>query len=516
MIKVAGYCRVSTDGEDQANSFASQQIYFREYIGRNPDWELYDIYADEGITGTSTRKRIRFNQMIDDARQGKFQRILTKEISRFSRNILDTIRYTRELKNLGIGVIFMTENLNTLNPEAEMLLTFMGTIAQEESRRTSVRVKWGQTRRMEQGIVFGRSLLGYDVANGKITVNPEGSSVVQRIFHQYGIEKKGTAAIAAELEAAGYRTLSGSTKWHASHIIKILKNEKYVGDLVQKKSITPDYLSHARTANHGQEALVIIRNHHEPIIDRELWDTVQSELQRRSRHNGSKTSHANQYLFSGKLRCGECGAYFTPRTKRQKDGRTIRRWGCSGGCGVGKLLREDDGIRVLQMAIQSLQPCPEEIKTDIVHLVQRTVLEEKRVSGKAATTLLREQTKLEHRRMQALDAYLSGEITQMDLRLLIEGYEKRLSSLRVRIAAEQPSHEQPQQAAIRNALEAVLNGETDSEAFFRNILRQITVFKDGHITVSLHGFAEDFLFAEESMVDLFINSGYTVRKNEWR
>ena len=269
MIKVASYCRVSTDRDDQANSFESQQRYFKEYIDRQPDWELYQVYADEGITGTSTKKRAAFNRMIADAHLGKFHLILTKEVSRFSRNILDTITYTRELKALGVGVLFMNDGISTLEPDAELRLSIMGSIAQEESRKTSTRVKWGQTRRMEQGVVFGRSLLGYDVKDGCLTVNPEGAEIVRLIFYKYGVEKKGTTVIARELREAGYRTHSGNVKWSNTHIVKILKNEKYVGDLVQKKTITPDYLSHAKKYNHGEEEFVIIRDHHEPIIDRD-------------------------------------------------------------------------------------------------------------------------------------------------------------------------------------------------------------------------------------------------------
>ncbi|MBM6884468.1 recombinase family protein [Pseudoflavonifractor phocaeensis] len=232
MIMVASYCRVSTDKEDQANSFASQQRYFKEYIDRQPDWELYRVYADEGITGTSTKKRVQFNHMISDAKMGKFQIILTKEVSRFSRNILDTIGYTRELKALGVGVLFMNDGINTLEPDAELRLSIMGSIAQEESRKTSTRVKWGQTRQMERGVVFGRSMLGYDVKNGTLTINPEGAELVRLIFHKYGVEGKGTSIIAREMREAGFLTYTGNSRWNNSHIVKILKNEKYVGDLI--------------------------------------------------------------------------------------------------------------------------------------------------------------------------------------------------------------------------------------------------------------------------------------------
>ena len=280
-VKVAGYCRVSTHKMDQANSFETQCRYFREYISREPRWQLYEIYADEGVTGTSTNKRIQFNRMIRDARDGKFQLILTKEVSRFSRNILDTIRFTRELKALGIGVVFMTDGINTLDPDAELRLSIMGSIAQEESRKTSARVKWGQTRQMERGVVFGHSLLGFDVKDGIITVNPREAAIVERIFRQYALYEMSAAEIANELEREGFVTRAGSSVWRPSYIIKILKNEKYVGDLVQKKSITPDYLTHKKKCNRGEETLICIRDHHKPIVSRELWDAAQARRQRR-------------------------------------------------------------------------------------------------------------------------------------------------------------------------------------------------------------------------------------------
>ena len=284
MIKVAAYCRVSTDKDDQANSFESQQRYFREYIDRQPDWELVDVYADEGITGTSTKKRTAFNRMINDAYQGRIQIIVTKEISRFSRNIVDTLTYTWELKQLGVGVRFIIDGIDSMNPESEMLLGIMSAIAQEESRKTSSRVKWGQTRQMERGVVFGTSLLGYNVKDGQLIVNPEGAELVRLIFHKYGIEKKGTTVIARELREAGYKTSQGNANWTNSRIIKILRNEKYVGDLVQKKSITPNYLTHDKKKNRGEEVLVCLEDHHEAIIDRELWNLVQSEIAKRDRH----------------------------------------------------------------------------------------------------------------------------------------------------------------------------------------------------------------------------------------
>lgn len=496
-MKVASYCRVSTDREDQANSFEAQQRYFREYIERMPGWQLYAVYADEGISGTSTRKRTQFNRMIADAYAGKFQLILTKEISRFSRNILDTLSYTRRLKAIGVGVLFMTENLNSLHPEAEMLLSFMGTMAQEESRRTSIRVKWGQTRQMERGVVFGRSMLGYDVKDGRITVNPEGAQLVQLIFRKYGIEKKGTSTIARELRNAGYRTRSGNPNWSASHIIKILKNEKYVGDLVQKKTITPDYLTHAKKANHGEENFIILKDHHPPIISRALWNTVQSEMSARNKHRGA--GHSQRYIFSGKIRCGECGAGFLGRQQTRRDGPKIRRWRCatavsggSGGCSVGKLLRDDDAMNMLATAFAGLQ-----LNTGaVIRSVSELAAEVRRLDAQAMTPsqLQRRIDQLERKKAAAMDACFAGDISTEEMRTMKAGYDDQLRDMRCSLEAAEKVRTSDQDEAIGQLLSSILSGETVSEGFCKSILDYITVFKDRHLELRLLHLPQVFHF----------------------
>lgn len=443
MIKAVGYCRVSTDKEDQANSFEAQQRYFREYIERQPEWELYRIYADEGITGTSTKKRVQFNEMMQDARMGKFQLIVTKEVSRFSRNILDTIIYTRELKLLNIGVIFMNDGINTMDMDAELRLCIMGSIAQEESRRTSSRVKWGQTRQMERGTVFGHSLLGYDVENGKITVNPKGAEIVQEIFRKYGVEKKGVSVIARELREAGYRKRNGCTDWTGGYILKVLCNEKYVGDLIQKKTYTPDYLTHEKKSNHGAEEKVSLTNHHEPVIDRELWNIVQAELNRRNRHSGSQQGHGSRYIFSGKIRCGECGASFVARKRHDQDGNSFRKWACfsavnhgrkhtdgnghAAGCDVGWLLREEIAVQMLSTALNSLQIDRNTILCNAAALV-----------GEA---------------LQTVDA---GE--------------------------------------LRERMENILTGKEKSEIFYKSILDQMVVYEDKSVELFLNNLPMKWVF----------------------
>ena len=269
-VPVAAYCRVSTDKEDQANSIENQRLYFEGYIKSREDWELAGIYADEGVTGTSTKKRTQFNNMMRDAFAGKFKYIVTKEISRFARNTLDSILYTRRLRKIGIGVIFLSDNINTLEQDGELRLTIMASIAQEESRKTSQRVKWGQKRSMEKGVVFGRSLLGYTVEDGKIYVNQEEAEIVRRIFREFVLSRKSAWQIASELKLEGAKTSKYMKTWSHTAVLRILRNEKYCGDLVQGKTITPDYLTHSKIQNPNIEDMTIIAEHHQGIISKDI------------------------------------------------------------------------------------------------------------------------------------------------------------------------------------------------------------------------------------------------------
>ncbi len=520
MIKVASYCRVSTDRDDQANSFESQQRYFKEYIDRQPDWELYQVYADEGITGTSTKKRAAFNRMIADAHLGKFHLILTKEVSRFSRNILDTITYTRELKALGVGVLFMNDGISTLEPDAELRLSIMGSIAQEESRKTSTRVKWGQTRRMEQGVVFGRSLLGYDVKDGCLTVNPEGAEIVRLIFYKYGVEKKGTTVIARELREAGYRTHSGNVKWSNTHIVKILKNEKYVGDLVQKKTITPDYLSHAKKYNHGEEEFVIIRDHHEPIIDRELWDTVQRELKKRNRNGELGAGHSNRYVFSGKIKCGECGASFVSRKKTRKDGSLYKRWSCytatsegqkridvrgnEVGCDVGKLLRDELALDILQQSLTTLRMDRDRIIQNVTALALEAIQMCEEGSTDRVEALEYEISQLKQKKADVLDAFFSKQITKEEMHLVNQRYDGELEDLQRRLEGvrerESITYEEDQlEKDVGRQVADIVNCRADSEVLYKNVLDHMVVHKDRKVEVFLNLLPQKWVFVLENL-----------------
>ncbi len=328
-VRVAVYCRVSTEREDQANSFESQKRYFKEYIGRTAGWWLYDIYADEGVTGTSTHKRASFLRMMNDAAAHAFDLIVTKEVSRFARNTVDALSHVRELRQLGIGVIFANDGINTLDPDAEFRLAIMASVAQEESRKTSARVKWGQQRRMEAGVVFGHRLLGYDLSGGVLSVNAHEAAIVQRIFNTYVQNGIGTHTIARTLNEEGVLSPGGGA-WAATAVLRVLKNEKYCGDLVQKKTFTPDYLTHKKRQNRGEETVVILRDHHTPIISRNLFDAAQRRLKSRKTTPHTR-QNAARHPYAGKVMCAVCSRCYIARFKARKSGERYESWRCAEG-----------------------------------------------------------------------------------------------------------------------------------------------------------------------------------------
>ena len=495
---VASYCRVSTDKEDQANSFEAQQHYFRNYIRSNPDWQLYKIYADEGISGTSTKKRTQFNQMIADAREGKFEMILTKEVSRFSRNIVDAIVHTRQLKEMGIGVLFLTDGISTLEQDAELRLSIMATLAQEESRKTSTRVKWGQARQMERGVVFGHSLLGYDVRDGTIAINPEGAALVRLIFQKYAAEQIGTGKIARYLTENGYRTHQGNS-WTSSAVVKILKNEKYVGDLIQQKTFTPDYLTHARKTNRGEVPRISLKNHHEPIVSRELWDLTQALLRKNNKHRDDAIGHSNRYTFSGRIQCGECGCAFVGRFKYLKDGRKMRRWCCgrvvregASGCAVGYVLRDDTAMQMIQTVISCLPLDRQAIITRITSAVLKAMSSEDH-SIRQRPNL--EMERLRRKKELLLDHFLDGSISREDMQIMNRKYDEQIRDLENLLSNQEKMSDSTQlRIKIEREINNLLNGSTQSEVFYKNLVERLTVFKDKHTELQLRHLTMRFCF----------------------
>ena len=500
--RVAAYCRVSTDNEDQANSFESQQRYFRQYIERNPDWELYAIFADEGISGTNTKKRKEFNRMIECAKNDDFDLIITKEISRFARNTLDSIFYTRDLKKHGVGVIFLNDNINTLDGDAELRLAIMSSIAQEESRKTSERVKWGQKRQMEQGVVFGRSMLGYDVKDGKMTINEEGAKIVRLIFHKFVDEGKGTHVIARELREEGIEPMRVK-EWQNTVILRVIRNEKYCGDLVQKKTYTPDFLSHEKKYNRGQEEFVIIKDHHEPIISRELFDKANRILDAKSLSQEGKAKHSNRYPFSGKIKCGRCGASYVARYKTRKDGSRYKAWRCyeaanhgrphtdkagnQVGCS-GESIRNEDAIYLLYLVCRELKINRQKVVDNLTKTIDAVMRID--LTGTSTSALSEKIEEAKKKRTGLIDLYTSGDIDKTEFTALRAKYDEDIEKLKSTMEGIEQQQamilkQQELMEDIKKAIDELINGIQYEDEYYTQILDKMVINDKNHIDVYL-------------------------------
>lgn len=318
---MAAYCRVSTDREEQQSSYELQVAYYTHYITSNPAYRLAGIYADEGISATSTRKRENFNRMIEDCRVGKIDRIITKSISRFARNTLDCLNYVRELKALGIGITFEKENIDTLDAKGEVLLTILSSLAQDESRSISENSTWGIRKRFEAGQYSMSTMrfMGYDRdEHGKLVVNPEQAEIVKRIFQEY-LDGKTPELIVRIFQKEGICKWDGTTDWNAPTIRRILENEKYMGDAILQKSYTMDFLQKKRVKNEGAVKKVHIQDDHEAIIPPDIWQAVQLETERREaykqRHKvKTYAKNVDFNVFATKVICGTCGKVFSRKT----------------------------------------------------------------------------------------------------------------------------------------------------------------------------------------------------------
>ncbi|HOJ44631.1 MAG TPA: recombinase family protein [Bacilli bacterium] len=312
--RVAAYCRVSSDSIDQKTSYEAQVNEYTKRITANFEWEMVKIYADEGISGTSTKNRKQFNEMIEAARSGRIDLILTKSISRFARNTIDCLNYIRELRERHVEIFFEKENIYSSDPKVDFLLTIMSSIAQEEARNTSENVKWNVRKRFSEGtpILNHKRFLGYDYnpKTKQFVINPEGAETVRLIYKMY-LDGIGCHQIMKEMERLGRKTGAGVTKWWESSVISILQNEKYAGDLVLQKTVTLDYLTHKRAKNDDLATKYVVENNHEPIIDRDTFNKVQRMMKIRSDakmgQDKNRAKYTNRYPFSSIIICAECG-----------------------------------------------------------------------------------------------------------------------------------------------------------------------------------------------------------------
>jgi len=307
--KVCGYARVSTNHDEQFTSYEAQVDYYTNYITKNPEWDFVKVYTDEGISGTNTKHRDGFNEMIEDALAGKIDLIVTKSVSRFARNTVDSLVTIRKLKEKGVEVYFEKENIWTLDSKGELLLTIMSSLAQEESRSISENITWSKRKSAADGKVLipFASFLGYDKGDdGSIVINEEQAVIVRRIYRDF-IHGKTTWMIAQELTADGIPTPMGRDAWSVSTIESMLTNEKYKGAALLQKTFTVDFLSKKKKVNEGEIPQYYVENSHEAIIPPEEWERVQKEFARR-RTLGRK--YSGNGIFASRIICGDCGAFF--------------------------------------------------------------------------------------------------------------------------------------------------------------------------------------------------------------
>lgn len=375
-LRVAAYCRVSTEQEEQQNSYQVQIAYYTDLINRKKEWSLVKVFADEGISGTQAKKRPEFLKMIRMCRNKKIDLVITKSISRFARNTVDCLEYVRQLKDLGIGVIFEKESINTLTMTSEFMIALYGSFAQAESESISKNVSWGKQKAYAEGkVAFQyKHLLGYKKgANGKPEIVPEEAETVRMIYDLF-LDGLSFTRIKKTLESRNLPTATGKKIWSESNIKSILKNEKYVGDALLQKTFTVDCITKKVQKNNGERPMYLVTNHHDPIIDRDTFNRVQQELARRSskRKISDKTiteqgKYSSKYALSELLICGNCGTPYR-RQMWKSNGKRYAVWRCISRLDHGKkyctdspTIHEDILHKAILQAVNEYLGCRSEI-----------------------------------------------------------------------------------------------------------------------------------------------------------
>ena len=424
MIRVVAYSRVSTEHEDQINSLNNQKQFWEEFIKKNPEWEYAGMYWDEGITGTSIKKRTGFNQMIKDAKQNKFDLILTKQVSRWARNIVDSIQTARDLKKIGVGVYFLNDNINTLDPDAELRLSIFSTLAQEESRRISENVKFGHKQAMKNGIVFGNNrVLGYDIINKKLVINQQEAEIVKKIFNWFINDNESLHGIVRKLNEQGITKGKIGGKIDHTTIKRILENEKYCGDLKQRKYYTKDYLEQKLVKNNGELDYIIIYNNHEPIISKDNWNKAQNILKER-REKYDRGIGYIRHCWGGKIICGVCGDKFRRKIINMTNNNKNPVWICTTyynkgkkGCVNGSYIREDvleDCFRVILNELNT-----KEIQERVIENLQK-ILAKLTISDKTQdkeNKIKQQIEKIRNKRDRLIELYTDNNLSKNDFNL---------------------------------------------------------------------------------------------------
>ena len=384
--KVAAYARISMESERMNHSLSAQISYYNDFIQKNPDWEFAGVYADNGISGTSTVKRDEFRRMIADAEQGKIDIILTKSIQRFARNTVDLLETVRHLKNLGIEVRFEKENINSLSGNGELMLSILASFAQEESRSISDNVKWGIRKRMQEGMLNASghfNIYGYEWQGDELIIVPKEAEVVKRIYQNF-LDGKSRLETERELEAEGIRTRQGCVM-RDSNIKKILTNITYTGNMLFQKEFISDPINKKRKQNRGELPQYWVEDTHEAIIDLETFQYIQDEMARRRQLGALANKSLNISCFTGKIKCPYCGVSYMHNTRKPRtpNGKRLEFWVCGsrkkkgGHCEVGASINQDNMKKVLAEVLD-IDEFDDEVfldKVDFINVPKRYTLE---------------------------------------------------------------------------------------------------------------------------------------------
>lgn len=480
-LKVTDYARVSTDHINQKNSLKNQQEHFKEYITSNPNWTYIEGYVDDGITGTSDIKRQNFMKMIADAKQNKFDLIITKEISRFSRNTLDSIKYTRELLSYGVAVLFVNDNINTALPDSELRLTIMASMAQDEIRRLSERVKFGMNRAIQKGHILGNNMLyGYrkDLNSKKLIIKEEEAKIIQRVYELYVINKMSLSKIAKHLNSKNIKTSQGNN-WSASTISRMIENPKYKGFYCGKKTEITDYMTKkVKYLNKTKWITFDDKENINPIVTDILWQKANDRLNSRKKafinRKINKTLYKNNYLYSAKIFCKKDQSPFY----RRKNNNQIT-WLCSTYIKKGKKVCNCQNIKEKEID-KIISDLIKNLCLDINRIIK--ILTTSYTSTKMSTNIEKEKLKkaknnIIRKKERLLDLNIDGLISKKEFEIKNKLLNKKL----LNIKNELKDIENNKSEDLKSLILEKLQEQKIREQIIKQILQKIFVSSNKNI-----------------------------------
>lgn len=497
-LRVTFYARVSTEFNVQLNSLDNQITYYTDFIKSNPNWEYVEGYVDEGISGVSTAKRERFNEMIEDGKQGLFDLVITKEVSRFARNTLDSIRFTRELLSSGVAVFFQNDNINTIDEDSELRLTIMSSMAQDESRKISNRVRFGHHQAIKNGTVLGtNNMFGYNKKDGKLTINEEEAEFIKELFEMYATGKFSMKQMEKHFYEKGIRNRKGKKLSHST-MGNIIRNPKYKGYFVGNKVVITDLFTKKQKFLPEDEWVIYKDETGETvpaIVSEEIWDKANEVLYMRSQDvitAQHKTVHQN--LFTGKLICAHCGKPYYRKDAVGKGGEKMSKWVCSGKINNGAdscpshAIYESEIKPVIEDIFKSGQQNIEELSACVLNLVSE-LLESN--DNKNELISLNKQLETQHKmKTKLLKFNAEGNMSDSEFFRMTKECDEEISKLQAQIDTIKNSEKTEQEMkkelsnikAILKAAEKHIDGEEIDKAFIERYIKEIIIYPEKDIT----------------------------------